>query len=639
MSVTNQSVRVYLDHLIPREPLLYKSITEAGDNQPTPFPSLRLYALNNDPDLVWQLRKPDFQRTTQAWSPTVCADLLESIVNEQVVPSVILWMSPDNFIYVLDGGHRISVLLAWLKDDWGEGCTRNMTPAELVAAREAATQVRKLLAAKSIGEAREYWMADSKFRQVEREHGREAVSGELSLREQKLANKVRRWRGSDIGFFIQWVVGNYETAEKSFVKINRTGAPLSDWETILVENRQSSFARLVMSIADPTHADRCWPKVDVPAPMHSTTDEVLKKSRVISNLLFAPEPLTANVKQDALRPLLGISAARPDLRPLYTAEVLTIVKGQKGQKVETEALMKADKSDSSTQIIINAQSLTSETIDALNSLAGPSPRSLSTAPLLYYYNTQGDYVRNLLYGMLYWINFGSDTDVHTRKISFSAYRGSFEDVLIQHKQRIIKRITRKIGSGSEVTRQTANYFDALLQKVIEFSGKINTPEFEAAHTIILETLTKTSSKSQSGRIEDEKVSSARNFPPGMKDEIMVKTILDTLPTCEICNGRLIATQNVQYDHKHEVGKGGPTAIYNGRIVHPFCNNNRVAIQKITIDGALALLPEFGNKGMNGQLSFPNFWGTDDLNFDEDDDETPPDDIATQGSLSLENEEN
>ncbi len=50
MATPKPKTRVYLDHLLPREPLLYKSIAEAGESQPTPFPSLRLYSLANETD-------------------------------------------------------------------------------------------------------------------------------------------------------------------------------------------------------------------------------------------------------------------------------------------------------------------------------------------------------------------------------------------------------------------------------------------------------------------------------------------------------------------------------------------------------------------------------------------------------------
>src|SRR5690554_946612 len=60
-----------------------------------------------------QLRKPDFQRETNHWDPLQIVSLLECFVNGDLIPSVILWKSPSH-IFVIDGGHRLSVLKAWV---------------------------------------------------------------------------------------------------------------------------------------------------------------------------------------------------------------------------------------------------------------------------------------------------------------------------------------------------------------------------------------------------------------------------------------------------------------------------------------------------------------------------------------------
>ncbi|WP_421302347.1 DUF262 domain-containing protein [Aeromonas veronii] len=66
------------------------------------------------------LRKPDFQRETNHWSPEQVVSLLECYINGDLIPSVILWKS-SAFIFVIDGGHRLSVLKAWVEDDYGDG--------------------------------------------------------------------------------------------------------------------------------------------------------------------------------------------------------------------------------------------------------------------------------------------------------------------------------------------------------------------------------------------------------------------------------------------------------------------------------------------------------------------------------------
>jgi hypothetical protein len=66
------------------------------------------------------LRKPDFQRETNHWNPQQVVSLLECFTSGDLIPSVILWQSPT-YLFVIDGGHRLSVLRAWIEDDYGDG--------------------------------------------------------------------------------------------------------------------------------------------------------------------------------------------------------------------------------------------------------------------------------------------------------------------------------------------------------------------------------------------------------------------------------------------------------------------------------------------------------------------------------------
>ena len=67
------------------------------------------------------LRKPDFQRETASWEPQVVADLIGSFLDGDLIPSIILWRSPDTGnIFVIDGAHRLGALIAWVQDDYGD---------------------------------------------------------------------------------------------------------------------------------------------------------------------------------------------------------------------------------------------------------------------------------------------------------------------------------------------------------------------------------------------------------------------------------------------------------------------------------------------------------------------------------------
>src|SRR5205085_10924176 len=67
------------------------------------------------------LRKPDFQRETSDWTPEKIVDFVQSFLDGDLIPAIILWKSPDNHVFVIDGAHRVSALIAWVQDDYGDG--------------------------------------------------------------------------------------------------------------------------------------------------------------------------------------------------------------------------------------------------------------------------------------------------------------------------------------------------------------------------------------------------------------------------------------------------------------------------------------------------------------------------------------
>ncbi|HZT61351.1 MAG TPA: DUF262 domain-containing protein [Pyrinomonadaceae bacterium] len=320
--MTKSKLKVYLDHLIKRENLLYKRVSTpvgAAQEQPSHLKITELYGHKPKTRL---LKKPDFQRATWAWTPEDCVSLLESVLNEQVVPSVIMWLGPDGSQYVLDGEHRISVLIAWINDDWG-----NKLPSEIYdkdkmlegVAKAAAQRVRALLKENGIGFFADYDAAEARYEELEKQLGHKPGFGEMDADSLRYAEMVRRWEGVNIGFPILWVRGDYAKAEESFLKINKTGRQLSDWETKLVENRNSSFARAVMSISQVHDAEHCWPihddEVKNDPDLQQKAATILERVRNLHELLFTPEYETP-IKR-AEQPLLATPYTKPEMKPAY----------------------------------------------------------------------------------------------------------------------------------------------------------------------------------------------------------------------------------------------------------------------------------------------------------------------------------
>ena len=623
------SQSVYLDHLIEREAFLYKSTQDLSNAKPNSTPRVSLLQLIRSSSerggFRRQLRKPDFQRATWAWSPTQCVDLMDSLLKNSVVPSVILWSSPDQFIYVLDGGHRISVLLGYLNDDWGDKDLRLLNPSQIEQVKRTAAEVRDLLRRKGIASFKEHQAADDLYWQlVDAQPGPEKNDAEVRARmgdrDWNLATTFRSWNVEDVGFSIQWVTGNYNDAEESFLRINSSGTNLSDWEITLVRYRQSSFARLVTSLAYPEFIRRYWPLTNggnepLSPQAQKNAETIPEHCNQISQLLWEPRDAGPGSR---LRPLLVASSSIPESQPFYVGELLTVIQGQQGQPAQTLALMRNSRSQNPEQILSDGYNLSLKILEALNHLRGRTVYSLGIVSAAYFYNPEGIPVRSLFYGFLFWITYGTKAEIQQRKEMFCAFRGQFEAKLLKHKSDIINRISRRIGSGGEVTFQTARYFQGLLELILEHRTDLESEKFDRAHANLLEGFGKNSTKTDTEKAGAANVVASRVASPRQRSRIALEQEFDNMPVCGICGGRLPTDDPqaaLQFDHKVRHSAGGATSDVNLRRTHAFCNHRRDEIERM--QQAPKPLPGFidsQGRDQAAQLTFSELWSDpeDDL---------------------------
>ncbi len=436
-----EELKVYLDHHISRDDFLYK---RSSDNMPLnaskDLPNLRIRDLYGENSMDRALRKPDFQRVTWSWSPIECVSLLESVVKEQVIPSIIMWLSPEKRWYVLDGGHRISVVLAWLRDDWGDKLPTEVYNGDKELEEkimEAAREVHSLLKKYKIGKFEDYRKAYEKFENLPSES--QEFETQLQSDITKFAEFYRSIVTGTIGFPLQWVKGDYKKAEESFLKINSGGRSLTEWEIKLVQNRNSSFARLVMSLANITRVEHCWP-TKVPDEINKSqvkrnVTEILDGIAKLHRILYEP-PQDSSFRR-LQQPVFAEPRTEPDKKPVYLAELLTVIEGGKGQEPQTEKLIKQDQSAPPDELVSNGLKRIKDSLDVFSHLVGDSSQlqSLALVPALYFYTENGKHVRSLLYGFIYWLFDGNDPQITlTRKLLFSVYRGAFEQILMLKKK-------------------------------------------------------------------------------------------------------------------------------------------------------------------------------------------------------------
>lgn len=204
-----------LEHLIPR-------IEIEENNEDVSFsPSERkasftLSDLEQGAFFYDQLRKPYFQRDTNQWSVAKIERLLETFLDDGLIPAVIMWETNNGEILIIDGAHRVSSLIAWVNDDYGK------LDLNTVNSHHALSDYFN----EKIGSYQNIKISkDEKYKKIKSIIAKKSIP-------------------------IQWVTGDYENVKESFIRINEQGVALSNDEKELIENDQlptSKLARAILS--------------------------------------------------------------------------------------------------------------------------------------------------------------------------------------------------------------------------------------------------------------------------------------------------------------------------------------------------------------------------------------------------------
>ena len=113
------NIKCNLEHLIPRsnvESTNNNGVISQSDRRS----SFNLTELEKGQFFYEQLRKPIFQRDTNQWTVERLEKLIVTFLDDGLIPAIILWEDLDGSIYVIDGAHRISSLIAWVNSDYGK---------------------------------------------------------------------------------------------------------------------------------------------------------------------------------------------------------------------------------------------------------------------------------------------------------------------------------------------------------------------------------------------------------------------------------------------------------------------------------------------------------------------------------------
>jgi len=509
--------RVDLDAMIPREDFAIAQETYVLDL----IKDFPITNLKDDSPVLKLLRKPDFQRETNHWHPDQVVSLIASFVDGEVIPSLILWKAP-RYIFVIDGGHRLSALRAWMLDDYGDGAVSLAFYKGEISSRQkdVAKYTRRLVE----GQVGRYSTFQS---QVDTKNAPEDVL----RRAQVLFTRALP---------LQWIQGDASVAETSFFKINSQGTPLDDTETLLIKNRKKPIAIAARAILRAGSGHKYWSKFP---PAHAT--EIEKVTHEFHEKIFKPE---AEEPLKTLELPLGGSVSPVDALGLLV-EFLSVGGTREKDGKTIEKYLDDHAGDDTVHVLKNS-------LQVLNRIAGNNPASLGLHPAVYFYNEKGKYSRFLFLGMVAVVQEKLRNNDAGFFKKFTAVRKELEQFLIDNKS-LIGLLVQNLSK-----RQRVSTVRDLLELLVN--------ELQHNKTLKIEDAIK--SLGIRGRILDANFAqTSPHISDETKSMVYVRQAVTNALRCPVCGGILDPNKSVSYDHIAPVRSGGTGDHTNVQLAHPYCN--------------------------------------------------------------------
>lgn len=470
------------------------------------------------------LRKPDFQRETNHWSPEQITSFLECYVTGELIPSVILWKSPA-YLFVIDGGHRLSVLKAWIEDDYGDGpLSRTFFGYDIPRDQtNLAEKTRRLVNAR-VGPWRHF-----ETRQE---------STDLSTDERrKITAVVSR------ALPIQWVTGNADKAEASFFRINTKGTPLDEIEELLLRSRKKPIAIAARAVIRAGKGHRYWSSFP-----QTAAEKIEGQAAELHEVLFEPEIQTPIKTLDL--PLGGSRGIRSALEVLIEF-MLIASRNQQGEPATVEEQQEDADGSATVEGLRRALRLARR-------ITGNDGGSLGLHPAVYFYGPTGRHSGPMFMGTVALIGeriANNDSAFFGR---FTELRARLEAVLVQHKD-LIATILQK-----HFSQNRASWYQGFLRDVLsrsEENGEVDEGWILQHSGLRGKLLTGAAS------------AAATRFSEDTKSAVFITLALDSALRCPICEGYLDPAKSVSYDHVMRRREGGLGDSENCQLVHPYCNQS------------------------------------------------------------------
>jgi hypothetical protein len=511
---------VNLDAMIRRADLAAPG--EAGED----VPALSIPQLERTGFLYPALRKPDFQRETAHWSPEQVADLIGTFVRRDLIPAVILWRAGQN-VFVIDGAHRLSALISWVHDDYGDKDLFQDIPDEQLA---AAGKTRELVKA-SVGSYQDHKLALEHPDKVEA----------------RIAERASRIGWQNIP--AQWITTHDpERAEKSFFRINQGGTKIDPTERRILGARKSATALASRAILRAGSGHNYWDKFskEVQVAIEGIGKEVY-------DLLFDPT-LTLPIKTLDI-PIAG-NGYGPHILPMLFDLVNVVndvaIPDSSNKRVTNDELKEDAGGTTTIKYLTNVREM-------VRRICSNHPSSLGLHPALYFYSPSGVFQAGALLAFTTLFKGWDTADFK----SFTKARSKFEQFLLAH--RGVTDAVRKLGSGARSRPRILAFYKKIILNIEK--GKSTAQIYnilarDKDFAFLVVEAPQTHGK-PGGKFNRE-----------TKGGAFLKDALPSAQKCPKCGG-LLHRNAMQTGHRVARRSLGSNAITNAQIEHPFCNSTLV----------------------------------------------------------------
>lgn len=474
------------------------------------------------------LRKPDFQRETADWTPERIVSLIKSFLDGDLIPAVILWYAPNNHVFVIDGAHRISALIAWVLDDYGDKQTSQLffehkIPEEQITAAKAT----RGLVAKEIGT-----YDDHKFAVRHPEKSKLEVVG-------------RARRLAALAIQLQWVRGDARKAEASFLKINQQAVAIDKTELRLIQARKRPNGLAARAIIRSGTGHKYWFEFE-----ENKKHQIQKTAEEIYTILFTPTLRTPIKTLDL--PIAGSVYSPQALQLIF--ELVNLTNVLLPEPVDDEFGENkdefADKDGSKTLEFLKS---TQRVVDRIS---GNHPSSLGLHPAVYFYAANGRYQPTAFLAI---VGLLKEFEKQNYYRTFTTHRRNFEDFILRHKN-FANQVVVASGSGTKGLKP----LQALYQTIL---GHLEQGKDEKA---ILEALLLDKKFKYLKIGAQEEIEYGQDFSVGTKSTAFLREAMKNALRCQICQG-FIHKNSISFDHKERKTDGGIGHPENAQLTHFYCN--------------------------------------------------------------------